>query len=119
YLCPIETPHAYLVIDGRGRQVASHLFLPHQSPESVESEGELLSATNSDATNAATGVDGVHGLDELAAYLQRVRQVHVPFRPGERWLESWDTLQRSRGALASDPWDGRLDRAGQFVRLLR
>src|SRR5690606_26135168 len=40
-------------------------------------------------------------------------------RPGEGWLESWDTLQRSRGALASDPWDGRLDRASQFVRLLR
>lgn len=120
YLCPIETPHAYLVIDGRGGAVdtTSHLFLPHQPPQRVKSEGVLLSASNPDETKQRTGVDEVHGLDELATFLERVQTLHTPMRRGEGMLQSWDTLQRAQQERASDPWDGGLDRMRRFVKLL-
>src|SRR5690606_31124775 len=46
YLCPVETPHAYLVIDGRGGDDTSHLFLPYQPPSRLKSEGPLVNAAD-------------------------------------------------------------------------
>ena len=117
YLCGVETPHAYLAIDARDG--TSHLFLPHQSPERREREGPLVSAADRDAARAATGVDAVHGVEELATFLERVRHVWTPLRAGEGAVQSWDTLQRSAQERTSDPWDGRPDRHRWFVRLLR
>src|SRR5690606_14257020 len=71
------------------------------------------------AAVAATGVEQVRDLADLAGFLERARTVFTPFRPGEGALESWDTLQRARAGVASDPWDGRPDRAARFVALLR
>lgn len=117
YLCPIETPHAYLVLDGRDS--TSHLFLPHQSDELREREGMLLSASNPDAAERATGVDAVHGIGELATYLERVRRLYTPLRAGEGAVQSWDTLQRAHQERISDPWDGQSNRMNSFVKILR
>src|SRR5690606_28340672 len=109
YLCPIETPHAYLVIDARAgadEAATTHLFLPHQPPQRLKSEGELLSASNPQQTKDRTGVDEVHGLDELATFLERVRSIYTPMRRGEGMTQSWDTLHRAQQERASDPWDG-------------
>jgi Xaa-Pro aminopeptidase len=46
YLCGVEVPHAYLLIDGRAG--ASYLFLPHQTPERRVHEGEILSPENAE-----------------------------------------------------------------------
>ncbi len=117
YLCPIETPHAYLVLDGRDG--SSHLFLPYQPPLRREKEGPLVSASEPDEAVRATGVDAVHGIDELSSYLERVTLLYTPFRAGEGATQSWDTLQRAQQERVSDPWDGRPDRMRWFVRLLR
>ena len=117
YLCPIETPHAYLVLDGRDG--TSHLFLPYQSDGQREREGALLSASDPDVARRATGVDDVQGLDQLMTFLQRVRCVYTPMRSGEGAIQSWDTLQRSFAEQTADPWDGRPDRMRRFVALLR
>lgn len=117
YLCPIETPHAYLVLDGRDG--SSHLFFPYQSPLRREREGVLLSASGSDEAVRATGVDAVHGIDELSSYLEHVTLLYTPFRVGEGATQSWDTLQRAQQEGVSDPWDGRPDRMRWFVKLLR
>jgi Xaa-Pro aminopeptidase len=117
YLCGIETPHAYLVLDARDG--SSHLFLPYQPPLRREREGPLLSAADPDEARSATGVDAVHGLDELTTYLERVRELWTPIRAGEGAVQSWDTLQRGAQERLSDPWDGRPDRHRWFVRLLR
>src|SRR5690606_32001320 len=66
-----------------------------------------------------TGVDQVHAIDELAGFLERVKNVYTPMRRGEGMLQSWDTLQRSHQERVSDPWDGGLDRMRRFVSLLR
>jgi Xaa-Pro aminopeptidase len=117
YLCDVETPHAYLVVDGRDG--TSHLFLPHQPPLRREREGPLLHASDPDEALRATGVDAVHGIDELTTFLERVARLWTPFRAGEGAIQSWDTLQRSAQERLSDPWDGRPDRHRWFLRLLR
>src|SRR5690606_38426533 len=119
YLCPVETPHAYLVIDGRGAEDVTHLFLPYQPPARLKSEGPLVNAADPEHARAVTGVDQVHGVDELAGFLERVTSIHSPMRRGEGMLQSWDTLQRAQQERASDPWDGGLDRMRRFVALLR
>lgn len=117
YLCPIETPHAYLVLDGRDG--TTQLFLPYQSEDHRQREGALWSASEPEETLIAMGVDGVHGLDQLMMYLYKVRNVHTPMRAGEGALQSWDTLQRAFAEQAADPWDGRADRMRRFVALLK
>lgn len=117
YLAHIETPHAYLVLDGRDG--TSRLFLPYQPPERLRREGPLLSAADPDEAQRATGVDAVHGLDELTTNLERVRLLYTPLRAGEGAVQSWDTLQRAQQERASDPWDGRPDRMRRFVSLLK
>jgi Xaa-Pro aminopeptidase len=117
YLCAIETPHAYLVLDSRDS--TCHLFLPYQAPEIREREGALLSASFPDEAIQATGVDAVHGLNELAGYLENVYRIYTPLRAGEGAMQSWDTLQRAHQERISDPWDGQLDRMRRFANLLR
>lgn len=117
YLCPIETPHSYLVLDARDR--SSHLFLPYQPLKGRDREEPLLTASNPDEVIKATGVDEVHGLDGLATYLERVRHLYTPLRTGEGTMQSWDTLQRAQQERSSDPWDGRLDRMRHFIKLIR
>jgi len=117
YLCGIETPHAYLAVDARDG--TTHLFLPYQSPGHCDREGALLSAADREEARAATGVDVVHGVDELATFLERVRHLWTPLRAGEGAIQSWDVLQRAAQERISDPWDGRLDRNRWFVSRLR
>ena len=117
YLCPVETPHAYLLLDtGAG---LTRLFLPHQSAERREQEGALASASQPEEALDRTGVDSVHSLDELMGFLDRARLLHTPMRAGEGAVQSWDTLRRSQQERIADPWDGRPDRMRWFVRLLR
>jgi len=117
YLCGVETPHAYLLLDGRAQ--TSALFLPHQSRQRAENEGELLSADNAEAARALTGVDAVHGIEELGRFLDRASVLYTPLRIGEGAMMSWDTLQASQREVFADPWDGRPDRMRWFVALLR
>lgn len=117
YLCPIDAPHAYLMLDGRDGR--SRLFVPYQSEEHLRSEGRLVSASDVEHAKRATGVDEVHGLEELAGHLDRARHVYTPMRRGEGAVQSWDTLRRGFHERIADPWDGRLDRNRTFVKLLR
>lgn len=104
YLSGVETPHAYLVLDGRnGRSI---LFLPYQSRTRIENEGALLSANDPDAAAEVSGFDEIAGLDDIAAVLQRATVVYTPMRQGEGPAISWDTLQRGRQERFADPWDG-------------
>jgi Xaa-Pro aminopeptidase len=117
YLCGVETPHAYLLLDGRAQTCA--LFLPHQSRQRVENEGELLSADNAETTRALTGVNAVYGIEELSRFLDGARVLYTRLRMAEGAMMSWDTLQASQREIFSDPWDGRPDRMRWFVGLLR
>jgi Xaa-Pro aminopeptidase len=117
YLCGVEVPHAYLLIDGRTQ--ASYLFLPHQPPERHDKEGEALSPQNADVACQLTGVDQVHGIEMLGRFLERSTQVFTPIRDAEGAGMSWDTLQRAHQETIADPWDGYPGRMRSFVAQLR
>ncbi len=94
-------------------------FLPHQTPQRREHEGEALSPENAEIVCELTGVDAVYGIEELGRFLEKVTVIYTPMRMAEGPAMSWDTLQRAQQEAVADPWDGRSDRMRAFVALLR
>ena len=51
HLCGIETPHAYLILDGRNRQ--GHALPPPRDARLESAEGKVLSAEDAELVQAA------------------------------------------------------------------
>jgi len=123
YLCGIEVPHAYLLLDGSAKR--SLLYLPHRNAGRERGEGKLLSAEDADEVKKLSGVDDVFGTDLLGEHLARyargtsVRALFTPFSPAEGTAMSRDLALRVIGDYAADPFDGRGSREGEFIQLLR
>lgn len=122
YLTGLETPHAYLVIDGRSRR--STLFLTSRNEALERSIGVMWSAEDAEELIQLTGVDAVAPLDLLSrqtfgAMLRPPRpKLWVPFAPAEGEAQSRDELLGHQAGVAADPWDGRPSREAHFLRLL-
>ncbi len=123
YLCGIEVPHAYLLIDGATKRTL--LYLPHRNVGRERGEGKLLSAEDADEVKRSSGVDDVFGTDLLGEHLARyarggfIRTIFTPFSPAEGTAMSRDLAVRVIGDYAADPFDGRGSREGEFIQLLR
>ncbi len=122
YLCGIETPHSYLLLDGREKKAT--LFLPPRNPRLESAEGKVLSAEDSDLVKRLTGVDEVASTDEMRSDFLHPKSgapltVYTPFSPAEGSAQSRYELLSANTAILNDYWDGRLPREGRFVELLR
>jgi Xaa-Pro aminopeptidase len=123
YLCGIETPHAYLVLDGRDRTAT--LFLPPRNEALERAEGRILSADDADSVRRLTGVDRVASTtamnEDWIRQLTRGRRavVYTPFAPAEGAAQSRGEVQAANAAVALDYWDGRPSREAHFTGLLR
>lgn len=123
YLCGIEIPHAYLLLDGSAKRTV--LYLPHRNAGRERGEGKLLSAEDVDEVKKLSGVDDVFGTDLLGEHLARyarggfIRTIFTPFMPAEGTAMSRDLAIRVIGDYAADPFDGRGSREGEFMQLLR
>ncbi len=122
YLCGIEVPHAYLLLDGTTRRAT--LYLPHRNEGRERSEGKLLSAEDADEIKKLSGIDAVAGIELLGEHLSRqvrgaARQLYTPFMPAEGFAMSRDLALRAVADYAADPWDQRSSREGAFIGLLR
>jgi Xaa-Pro aminopeptidase len=121
YLCGIEVPHAYLLLDGGARRAT--IFLPHRNEGRERSEGKMLSAEDADLVKRLSGLEAVVGTDLLADFLGRyarvARGVFTPFSPAEGFAVSRDLGIRTNTDAASDPWDGRPSREGHFLSLIK
>lgn len=123
YLCGIEVPHAYLLLDGTSRRAS--LYLPHRNEGRERSEGKVLSAEDADFVRELSGIDAVYATEMLGDHLaRRARQheknvLYTPFSPAEGLATSRDLALRVISDIANDPWDGRPSREGHFVQLLR
>src|SRR5207248_405992 len=123
YLCGIETPHAYLILDGRDRKVT--LVLPPRDSRLERAEGKVLSAEDAEAVKRLTGVDAVLSTPGMSGvFPTRMMRgseaiLYTPFAPGEGNAECRDELEAANAAIANDPWDGRPSRERHFVGLLR
>ncbi len=122
YLCGIESPHAYLLMDGNSKR--SVLYLPHRNAGRERSEGTVLSAEDDELIRKLTGVDAVFGIDLLSEHLGRyargasIRKVYVPHQPPEGFATSRDLAVRYNTDIEADPWDGRTSRESHLISLL-
>lgn len=122
YLSGLESPHAYLVLDGRTRRAI--LYLPHRNGALERSTGTVWSAEDHTEVKRLTGVDDVAPVELLSrqtfnTMLRAPRPVlYVPFSPAEGEAQSRDEMLGHQAGVAADPWDGRPSREAHFLRLL-
>lgn len=122
YLCGIEVPHAYLLLDGATKRAS--LYLPHRNEARERGEGKLLSAEDADEIKRLSSVDAVYGTDLLVEHLARLARTHgrtlfTPFSPAEGFAMSRDLALRVIGDYAADPFDGRPSREGALLQTVR
>lgn len=123
YLCGVEVPNAYLVLDGASRKTA--LYLPHRNEGRERGEGKMLSAEDAEEVVKLSGVDSVFGTDLLAEHLARTLQrrapltAYIPLFPAEGSAESRDLALRRVADLATDPFEASAPRAGAFAAKLK
>ncbi|MEX2115262.1 MAG: Xaa-Pro peptidase family protein [Bacteroidota bacterium] len=122
YLSGIESPHAYLLIDGASKRAS--LYVPHRNEARERSEGKLLAAEDDSLIRHLAGVDAVYPVELLSEHLGRharggEKTVFIPFQPAEGFAMSRDLAVRYNTDLAADPWDGRTPRESQFLQLVQ
>jgi Xaa-Pro aminopeptidase len=121
YLSGIETPHAYLVLDGKTRTCTLHL--PPRDLRLESAEGRILSAEDAELAQRWTGVDAVRSTrnmkeDQLPA-LQQAATIYTLFSPGEGTAQSRLELRSANNSIKADYWDGRPSREENLTQLLR
>ncbi len=123
YLSGIETPHAYIVLDGRSRR--STLYLPARNASLERSIGRVWSAEDEEQVKKLTGVEAVASVELMYRNLYGTMlrppgpALYAPFSPAEGTVQSRDELLSHRAGIVADPWDGRESRESQFLGLLR
>jgi Xaa-Pro aminopeptidase len=123
YLCGLEVPHAYLVLNGRNRRTT--LYLAHRDEARERNEGKVLSAEDAETVKRLTGVDDVVAADLMgrswigALVRTPYPTLYTPFSPAELGADSRDELLGGQAGLIADLWDGRPSREGYFIHLLR
>ncbi|NQV31740.1 MAG: aminopeptidase P N-terminal domain-containing protein [Phycisphaeraceae bacterium] len=72
YVCGIEVPQAYLLLDGRSGKTAVYMRLPSRGRRSGPGADEYVSSVK-----RATGVDAVHEIESLLEHLENVSQLYT------------------------------------------
>ena len=117
YLCGIDVPGLYLLIEGGSGRTTVYLLREHQLDR--QNAGPLICANEAEHVMAATGVDAVRGLEALGLPLSRASVVYTAFDDGQtRGVNRHDTEAWPRQP-AADPWDARRTRAAQFAHTIR
>ena len=123
YLCGVETPGSYLLLDGRKRKVA--LYLPPRNARLESAEGKVLSADDAELARRFTGADAVLSTEAMKTdWLANTeggvpKEIYALFSPPEGSEQSRYELLAADTAIAADYWDGRVPRQSHFVDLLR
>ena len=105
YLCGVEVPHAYLLLDGKMRWTI--LYLPRRDAKLERSEGPQLNSSDADRVRQITGVDEVKPLESLADDLRETTHLYTLHAPAEGREACRDTLLHARQQIEADPWDRR------------
>jgi len=140
YLSGIETPGAYLLLDGRTKKVT--IYLPARNPRLEAAEGRVLSAEDADLVKRISGVDDVRPLAEMVGTNwpliptappgtdgasgqrgggrgQPSAAIFAEFNPAENQGQSRGELVSAETARVNDYWDGTGTRQRRFVELIR
>ncbi len=123
YLCGVETPGSYILLDGRSRKAT--LYLPPRNARVESAEGKVLSADDKELATRLVGADDVQSTEAMRGDWLSIlpggapETVWTPFAPGERSAEQRYELLAAHAAAAADPWDGRVSRESRLAELLR
>lgn len=124
YLTGIETPHAYLLLNGRSRSAT--LYLPHRDEGMERNQGKVLSAEDADLVKQLTGIEQVKGYEFLSNDLVGTGLIRPPapklyteFSPAENGTDSRDELLYAQARSAADPWDGPTSREALFIQKIK
>ena len=90
YLCGIETPHAYLILDGKDRKAT--LVLPPRDARLESAEGKVISSSDAELVKKITGVAAVSSTKEMTEEWMR----QSDRRPGHIDLHAVCTGRRQR-----------------------
>lgn len=120
YLTGLESDHAYLLLNGKNKQVT--LYLPHRDKGREQGQGKILSAEDEELVKQLTGVDHVKGYEFLASDLLRTGLIKAdaptlftPLSPAETGNDSRDELLYGQARTAADPWDGSASKESLFI----
>ena len=78
YLCGVEVPYAYLLLDGKTQKTT--LYLPGHNPGAERSEGPLLNSDDTERVKELTGVDEVKKPDAILKDLAGAQTIYTPQR---------------------------------------
>ena len=117
YLCGVDVPQCYLLIDGREGKTT--LFMRLQDPGEARSEGESLAALPPEEIAAIIGVDAVARPEDLSESVGDARTVYSPLSPAVWGAGSRGGSTHHRQLVAADPWDSQLPRETRFLGLLQ
>jgi Xaa-Pro aminopeptidase len=135
YLSGIETPGAYMLLDGRSKKVT--IYLPARNARLEAAEGRVLSADDVELVKRVSGADDVQRLEAMAAPGWPLATldgsaagrgtgrgmappaIFAEFSPAENSGQSRGELVASETARVNDYWDGAVSRQRRFVELLR
>jgi Xaa-Pro aminopeptidase len=139
YLSGVETPGAYIMLDGRTRTTT--LYLPRRNARLEAAEGRVLSADDVDLVKRLTGVDHVLPVDAMrenwppappaAAGAPAGRGggggrggaatpvIFTPFAPSENYAMSRGEAASAARAQVADYWDQRPSEELNFVHLMQ
>jgi len=131
YLSGVETPGAYILLDGRTRKTT--LYLPRRNARLEAAEGRVLSADDAELVKKLTGVDDVQPVEAMrenwpppapnAAGAPRGRNarpvIYTPFAPAENYAMSRGEAAAAARAQVADYWDQRPSEELNFVHLLQ
>jgi Xaa-Pro aminopeptidase len=137
YLSGVETPGAYLLLDGRSKRVT--VYLPRRNARLEAAEGRVLSADDVELVKKVSGADDVEPLESMAVAGwplaagtatagmgggragrgAAVLAIFAEFSPAENSGQSRGELVSSETARVNDYWDGGVSRQRRFVELLR
>ncbi len=124
YLTGIESPHAYLLLNGKNRTTT--LYLPHRDEGAERNQGKVLSAEDQELVKQLTGIEQVKGYEFLSADLVGTGLIRPPapklyteFSPAENGNDSRDELLYAQARSSADPWDGAATRESNFIKKLK
>lgn len=124
YLTGIETPHAYLLMNGKSKTAT--LYLPHRDEGVEQNQGKVLSAEDHELVKQLTGIERVKGYEFLSADLVSAGLIHPPapklyteFSPAENGNDSRDELLYAQARTAADPWDAHASRESLFIQKIK
>jgi Xaa-Pro aminopeptidase len=134
YLSGIETPGAYLRLDGRTKTVT--IYLPPRNARLEAAEGRVVSAEDVDLVKRIAGVDDVKPVSDMVGTNWPLTSaggaggrgggragqsiaIYAEFSPAENLGQSRGELVAAETARVNDFWDGAPARQRRFVELLR